>query len=114
KDTTLDTVDGRYDDAAEHKARWLAHFLSRGQRKAAEMAAALGCALDGVASVRELPGPEAAAHRYETALSEAAPVMAPRRGSVGRELAGLELGPTRTLSVSVEVEFRLREARAAG
>lgn len=111
KGCTMTQLAWRYDGAAKLKQKWLATCVTRAREKAAVIARAAGCELDGIESVREI-AESAEPLRVPGAMLEIPAVRS--RGSIAEELAGIELGPTRRMGVRVEVGFRLKETGSQG
>jgi uncharacterized protein YggE len=105
KNCTLQRVAWDFASTNERRAEWLALCAQRARAKAAAIAAALGQELGGVDRIVEERTPEAEL-RIQTFGGVAA--MAQRTRSVSEELGGLELSPTRTLTVKLQAFFRLR------
>jgi uncharacterized protein YggE len=107
KNCSLQRVAWDFASTNERRAEWLALCAVRAKTKAAAIATALGLELGGVDRIVEERTPEAEL-RIQT-FGGAVPVMAARRSvSVTDELGGLELSPTRTLTVKLQAYFKLR------
>ncbi len=109
KGCTLTQLEWRYDGAAQLKQKWLANCVIRAREKAAIIARAAGCELEGIESIREVSEYREPL-RPPGEMLDAMPMRS--RGSMAEELSGIELGPTQTMGVQVEVGFRLKQATA--
>jgi uncharacterized protein YggE len=123
----LDTIAGALETVAEAKQATLSHIewdhgtgsddlvaecAERAAARARRIAAALGATLGDVHEVREEQilerPPEAAAMFGVRAAAMDSHVMTmKRRKSIGDELAGLDLAPTKPIAVRVSVAYRL-------
>jgi uncharacterized protein YggE len=106
KNCTLQRVAWDFGATNERRAEWLALCAQRARAKAAAIATALGHELGGVERIVEERTPEAEL-RIQT-FGDVLPAMARRSASVSEELGGLELSPTRTLTVKLQAYFKLR------
>ena len=104
KNAALNTIEWGYpDDDAQHDA-WLLACIARVNEKAAQIAAALGVRLLGIHAFSEtLQDPEAKHPRVAPRGAE--PAMAMMRQRMTGEDLGLEVSHTKTLFVTVTVEY---------
>lgn len=97
-----------WDYAGTANEELLADCAARAAAKAKRLAASLGIALAGVHSVHEDDlGDEPLAPRMTTYDAAAGMVSRRRAHSVGSELAGLELAPTKKVGVRVRIAYTI-------
>lgn len=106
KNTALNAIEWGYPDTEAEHDDWLVACIGRVNAKSAKIAAALGIRILGVATFSELlEDPEAPKPRRAAASSEGAAFM--RRMS--SEDLGLEISHTKTLYVTVQVNYLVSE-----
>lgn len=104
KQATLTHVEWDYASSASDEL--LASCATRAMGKAKRLAAALGVTLGGVHSVHEEIIEEGAPYPHVMHAPEGMAMMA-RRRSVGTELAGLDLAPTKKVGVRVRIAYAI-------
>lgn len=107
KHATLTWIDWDY-RGGDVPSTLLAECATRALAKARTLAAALGTELDGIHAVHEeeLGGPHVPVHRSEFDVLPAKS-SAMRARSVGNELAGLDLAPTKKVGVCVRIACKI-------
>ena len=105
----LQTIEWCFDGATALRAGWLAICAERAKAKATAIARAVGLELAGVERIAE-DVPERIVHERFAA----APGMMRARSSttVASELGGLELAPSRPMTVRLRASFRVTERKS--
>lgn len=103
KNTSLTSLDWGYPDTDAEHDDWLLDCIGRVNEKSAKIAAALGVRILGVASFSEtLTDPESQYHHIPTL---GAGTVAMRRERMSGEDLGLEISHTKTVQVSIKVDY---------
>jgi uncharacterized protein YggE len=111
KKATLSHIEWDYDSATGEAEELLARCATRAAAKAKALASALGVSMEGLRCAREerLDGESTSPQPLF-----GAPAMArARTGSIGSELAGLDLAPKKRVGVRVRLEYAIGEPVAA-
>jgi uncharacterized protein YggE len=104
KNARLNIIDWGYPDDDDLKDQWLGECLTRANAKAARVALGLGVRLLGVHGFSEKYQHEEAPHRTAVAYDMAA-MSRSRAARVSPEELGLEISHTKTVQVSVDLEY---------
>ena len=110
KNVALNSIEWGYPHGEAQKDEWLLECVARANEKAAKIAGALGVRVLGVYSFSEQNDDGGRPHR--TAAPEGAMMMERRTRAMTSEDLGMEISHTKTVQVSVEVEY-LVSAREA-
>ena len=110
KSATLNLIEWGYPYGDAEKDAWLSEVVTRANAKATLIAGALGVRVLGVHSFSERGDDEGRPHR--TPVPEGSMMMERRSRTMTGEDLGMEISHTKTVQVSVEVEF-LVSAREA-
>lgn len=103
KNTALTSIEWGYPDTSAEHDDWLLACIGRVNEKSTKIAAALGVRILGVAAFSEsLEDPEARHHRVPT-LGAGSGMM--RRERMSSEDLGLEISHTKTLFITVQVNY---------
>ena len=112
KNTSLTAIEWGYPDTEAEHDDWLAACIARVNEKAGNIAAALGVRILGIASFSEaLVDPEGPEYRNFLTLSDNPQRM--RRERMSGEDLGLEVSHTKTLFVTVQVNYLVSGRQAA-
>lgn len=104
KNARLNVIEWGYPDDDGLKDQWLGKCITRANAKAAQIASSLNVRLLGVHAFAEKYGDSEKPHRI--AVAEEGMVMArAERSRVSPEELGLEISHTKTVHVSVEIEY---------
>ena len=104
KHCVLQTIEWSFDGATTLRAEWLAICAERAKAKAAAIAGAVGLKLTGVERISE-DTPERIVH--ERVAPGMGMMRARSAATVSSELGGLELAPSKPMTVRLKASFRV-------
>lgn len=106
KHCVLQTIEWSFDGATTLRAEWLAICAERAKAKAAAIAGAVGLKLTGVERISE-DTPERIVHERVVPGPGMAMMRARSAATVSSELGGLELAPSKPMTVRLKASFRV-------
>jgi uncharacterized protein YggE len=106
KHCVLQTIEWGFDGATALRAEWLALCAERAKAKATAIAAAVGLELAGVERISE-DTPERIVHE-RVAPGGMGMMRARSSATVSSELGGLELAPSKPMTVRLRASFRVK------